>query len=311
MNKFKFYFILSITTVLLFSCSKNTDTYEEVASRDYLEQFTAENLMIEEYLKTYYITVTDAPGLQTDQDVVFTKIDNNQPSIYSYLTSTTGPRLFKRNVQLHGITYSIYYLVLREGVGASPTNVDNVLASYKGTYLYESTVSDVKTLNSFLFEELKYPQSMFNLYSGVIRGWGEFFPKFKTGTSTEGVNGQVTYKDFGAGVIFIPSGLGYYNIGNSSIPAYAPLIFSIKLYAMQRLDHDGDGVLSYLEDLNNDGYVNDYRNTAVYTVVPVNNDDTDGDGIPNFLDIDDDGDGFTTKVEIAAGTNYLDKNSHP
>jgi hypothetical protein len=27
-------------------------------------------------------------------------------------------------------------------------------------------------------------------------------------------------------------------------------------------------------------------------------DDTDGDGIPNFLDVDDDGDNLTTKLEI-------------
>ena len=30
----------------------------------------------------------------------------------------------------------------------------------------------------------------------------------------------------------------------------------------------------------------------------VNPDDTDGDGIPNFLDVDDDGDGYSTKIEI-------------
>ena len=35
------------------------------------------------------------------------------------------------------------------------------------------------------------------------------------------------------------------------------------------------------------------------------------DKLVDFGDIDDDGDGFTTKVEISKGTNYLDKNSHP
>jgi hypothetical protein len=29
----------------------------------------------------------------------------------------------------------------------------------------------------------------------------------------------------------------------------------------------------------------------------LNPDDTDGDGIPNFLDVDDDGDGYGTKIE--------------
>jgi hypothetical protein len=36
-----------------------------------------------------------------------------------------------REVSLHDITYKVYYLVLREGTGVSPCNVDGVLASYK------------------------------------------------------------------------------------------------------------------------------------------------------------------------------------
>ncbi|MCG9792788.1 FKBP-type peptidylprolyl isomerase [Flavobacterium algicola] len=311
MNKFKFYFILSITTVLLFSCSKDSDSVEVIPLRDYQEQYDAEKILIEEYLNTNYINITEAPGDQTDQDVEITKVDNGKGTIMSYLNKTTFPKLLQREVQVHGITYSMYYLMLREGTKDSPSNVDNVLVSYSGSYLKEATEGDLTTLSTTFFEQLKFPQSMFSLYSGVIRGWSEIIPKFKTGTAGEGENGAVSYSGFGAGVMFIPSGLGYYSQGSTSVPSYAPLVFSFKLYALQRLDHDGDGVLSYLEDLNNDGYVYDYRNTSIYLVVPDNFDDTDKDGIPNFLDIDDDGDGFTTAVEVAAGTNYLDASSHP
>jgi len=45
-------------------------------------------------------------------------------------------------------------------------------------------------------------------------------------------------------------------------------------------DTDGDGLYDIFEDVNND------NNLA--------NDDTDGDGIPNYLDLDDDGDGYAT-----------------
>ncbi|AWG21962.1 hypothetical protein FFWV33_10740 [Flavobacterium faecale] len=312
MNKFKFYFILSLTTVLLFSCSKNDNNITITPLRDYQEQFTAENVMIEEYLKTNYITITQAPGDQTDQDVVFAKITAGQPSIYSYLNSTTFPKLLTRPVQLHGITYKMYYLVLREGTGQSPTNVDNVLVSYKGQYLSETTASDLTTLTTTFFEEVKFPQSMFNLFTDIVRGRAEILPKFKTGTSSEGVNGAVVHNNFGAGIMFIPSGLAYYNSGSSTIPGYAPLIFSFKLYALQRLDHDGDGILSVDEDINGDGYMYTYlQYPSDYPVVPTNLDDTDGDLVPNFLDLDDDGDGYSTKVEIAAGSNYLDKNSIP
>jgi hypothetical protein len=112
--------------------------------------------------------------------------------------------------------------------------------------------------------------------------------------------------------MFLPSGLAYFENRPGSIPSYAPLVFSFKLYAIQRLDTDGDGILNDQEDLDDDDYMYDYRNLINYPTPPATNpDDTDGDGIPNFLDVDDDGDGYTTKLEISKGTDYLDKNSYP
>jgi hypothetical protein len=73
MNKFKYYFILIITTFSLFSCSKNNPNAIQPL-RDYAVQYTSDNSDIEEYLKTYYITVVDHPGFSDDQDVTFTKI---------------------------------------------------------------------------------------------------------------------------------------------------------------------------------------------------------------------------------------------
>ena len=64
-------------------------------------------------------------------------------------------------------------------------------------------------------------------------------------------------------------------------------------------DDDADGVKNSLEDCNGDG--------------DCSNDDTDGDGIPNWRDPDDDGDGVPTAVELQYGDtdgdgipNYLD-----
>ncbi len=48
-------------------------------------------------------------------------------------------------------------------------------------------------------------------------------------------------------------------------------------------EDDNDGILAALEDINGNGDLND--------------DDTDGDGIPNYLDIDDDGDNILTRDE--------------
>jgi hypothetical protein len=80
---------------------------------------------------------------------------------------------------------------------------------------------------------------------------GETFPQFKTGSYSTRADGTISYNDFGAGIMFIPSGLGYYAAGSASIPSYSPLVF--KLFELQRLDQDGDGIPSYLEDL--DGMV--------------------------------------------------------
>jgi hypothetical protein len=77
----------------------------------------------------------------------------------------------------------------------------------------------------------------------TISGWGEIFPLFKTGdTPIANADGTVTYNNFGAGVMFIPSGLAYYSTGSGSIPTYVPLIFKFKLFAISRLDQDGDGI---------------------------------------------------------------------
>jgi len=50
------------------------------------------------------------------------------------------------------------------------------------------------------------------------------------------------------------------------------------------LEDDNDGIPAHLEDINGNGDLYD--------------DDTDGDGIPNFLDEDDDGDNVLTKTEL-------------
>ena len=296
MNKIKFYFILSMLSLALFSCSKNKD--EEVTPpREYSEQYPTDLKDIEEYLKTYYIE-----EVTTDFDIKISKIPTGgtQKSIWE---QTTYPLKF-REVNLHGLKYKLYYLVLNEGIGESPSNVDAVFTAYKGDYLQQVTKDGVTTLTVTEFERSSNPQQFFQLTS-VIRGWSEVFPLFKKGTYTSNSDGTVSYKDFGAGVVFIPSGLGYYNSGSGSIPSYAPLVFNVKLYEVQRNDQDGDGIPSYLEDLDGDGYMYSFTNTTLYPTKPTTNpDDTDGDEVPDCFDVDDDGDNYTTKLE----RSYKDAN---
>lgn len=61
------------------------------------------------------------------------------------------------------------------------------------------------------------------------------------------------------------------------------------------VDYDLDGIPTILEDLNGDGNLE--------------NDDTDGDGIPNFLDNDDDGDMILTSAEYVFANNGRNENA--
>jgi len=204
----------------------------------------------------------------------------------------------------------MYYLKLREGGGVNPdekpfpTNTDNILTAYTGRYLFHSattvtnedgTVTTVDSLKNTEFETNIYPQTTFSLQE-VIRGWGEIFPQFKGGDATQ-IDGDPTlYSGFGSGVMFIPSALGYYNQAQGSIPAYSPLIFTFKLYSVQQMDTDGDNIPNYLEDLDGDRYM--YLILNDDGTADQRQDDIDGDGIPNYVDIDDDNDEMLTSREL-------------
>ncbi|WP_445452565.1 FKBP-type peptidyl-prolyl cis-trans isomerase [Flavobacterium sp. 25HG05S-40] len=300
MNNFFKIIILFSLGLTAISCSKSDNDTEPL--RDYAEQKIKDMENIETFMKTHYMTVVNNPGGTDDLDVTYTKIPTGgtQISIWDqtiYPKQTREVTVRQNDVD---ITYTIYYLKLREGSGPnskSPCNVDRVLTAYKGEYIYNSVVDNVSSIISNEFETLVNPQSFFSL-TGVIRGWSEIFPKFKTGSYISNPDGTVSYSDFGAGVMFIPSGLAYYASPSGGIPTYSPLVFNFKLYEIDRVDNDGDGIFSYLEDLNNDGYVIGLPEGVV------NPDDTDGDEIPDFIDTDDDGDFFTTRSE----TSYVHPN---
>ncbi|WP_343695298.1 FKBP-type peptidyl-prolyl cis-trans isomerase [Flavobacterium sp.] len=294
MNKFKYYFILLLASIAIVSCNKDNDDPETVPLRDYKEQYAADNDSIVKYLKTNYIKSVSA-----DFDIVIEKIPAGGSQV-SIMDQTTYP-LQTREVYNHDVTYKVYYLTLNKGVGLSPLNTDRVNVAYTGSLL-NGTVFDSSYSVSRSFELYMYSSQ------SVIDGWGEIFPQFKTGTANAASpDGTITYKDYGAGVMFLPSGLGYYGNGIDNIPAYSPLVFSFKLFDLQRLDHDGDGVLDIDEDLNRDGYIYDFRDTARYPTPPATMvaDDTDKDGIPDYVDTDDDGDGFSTYYEVTKPTNQV------
>jgi len=294
MNKFKYYFVLLLAGIAIVSCNKSDDDEVVVVPlRDYTEQYKADNDSIVKYLKTNYIEEVNA-----NFDIKITKIPagGTQVSIWDQ----TDYPLQTRDVYNDGITYTVYYLSLRQGTGAAPCNYDRISTAYTG-YLLDGTQFDSSNGLARTFDlDGAGTNGVF------VDGWKEIFPKFKTGTSFTSSDGVVTYDNFGAGVMFLPSGLAYYGEATDGIKAYSPLVFTFKLFNIARLDHDFDGVFDFQEDINNDGYVYDFRDTVKYPNPPATLiDDTDGDGIADFLDADDDGDGFTTFYEITKPTGQI------
>jgi hypothetical protein len=172
------------------------------------------------------------------------------------------------------IDYKLYYLTEEEGTTINPEVTDSVLTTYTGMLL-DSTVFD-RSRNLTWFS-----------LTSVIRGWSYGFTNFKGGNKIINPDESFYYEEYGEGYLFIPSGLAYGNRGSSSIPPNSPLVFEITLQDVNPADHDNDSILSNIEDLNGNFNPND--------------DDTDGDNVPNYLDVDDDNDGILTKDEDANG----------
>lgn len=275
--------VLSLCSILLWACSSDDDEGgNEVELRD-PEEVKVENMIeIESFLETHFFEFVDNPQNPNFKTFMFDTIagDNSDklPIIQSeYLSSK---QIVQRNVE-----YTLYYLKIREGNSEvrKPTFADSTLVTYQGI-----------TINNEPFDVNPNPV-WFDL-TQTVRGFYELLPELRGSSGfVQNNDGTVTFNDdFGIGVVFVPSGLGYYAsppVG-SSIRRYQPIIFAAQLYKSKEADHDLDGIPSYLEDINGDGRVNSPPDEND------NGDDTDGDGIPNYVDADDDGDGVLTIDEI-------------
>lgn len=179
------------------------------------------------------------------------------------------------------VDHTLYYLVARQGVSeTAPTIGDNTNVRYEGSLL-----------TGEVFDSSVEQPIQFNL-SRVVRGFGNGLEYFKSGTGPiENGDGTFNYEDYGVGAIFMPSGLAYFSTPeNNIIPLYAPLVFKVELFSFEKdSDFDGDGIPSFMEDLDMDGNLN--------------NDNTDDEDevntfSPNYADTDDDNDGILTIDEI-------------
>tara|TARA_B100002019_G_scaffold75829_1_gene65473 strand:+ start:419 stop:1315 length:897 start_codon:yes stop_codon:yes gene_type:complete len=261
--------------VLAFTFIQCDDTTRSVIPppRDYEEQRTADNDSIISFLQNHYYNYEEYANAASGERVEFT-IDSlvNSPGKRPMIDDVVEHEVQVKDQDGNFITHTMYVIPnVRQGIGDSPTIADEVYITYKGMFL-----------DGYSFDK-KDQQIWFSGLS-TVQGFYELYPFIKRGTwEVDPATGLVSYDGFGTAVAIMPSALGYY--GSQSSPGgrlYAPLIFAVDLYTFATADHDEDSVPTIVEDIDGNHHFTDDA------------DDTDGDGIPNYLDNDDDGDGILT-----------------
>lgn len=288
------FFILCFVVVVL-SCKKDDgddDGTPTVEIRDRGEQQEIDNELILEYFSKHYFNKSFFEN-NADARLSDLVIDSlippatNAPVDHVLLIdelNATNSILEKKNVVFRETDYEYYILKLKQGGGeGSPSFVDDIRVFYEG-FLLNDEVFD-STLDIPVAFDLATDIGL----PGGVSGWLNVFPNFNVAEDfVTNQDGTVDFIKPGVGVMFLPSGLAYFNIARPSISSYSPLIFKFELLQYFENDHDNDGIPSYLEVGVNT------ENLTIDTLEKLIEIDTDEDGNPDFLDSDDDGDGILT-----------------
>lgn len=277
---FKSIGVILLLALSIISCNDDDDGTTIVPPNDRTEQYGVDIALIEDYLKTNYMVV------DSDLNVTIDSIlpGGTEVSIWDQTDFPLQSITVKNDTRLTILTdgrvdddveYKLYYILLNEGGGQNPLTIDSSFVDYRGWDLENSE-----------FDRTSTPVwTSYPITNVFISGFRQILPVMKTAESiVENADGTVNYVNAGKCVVFIPSGLGYYNSPQANLPSYSNLVFQIDLKALHSIDHDSDRILSHLEL---------YGSQTDFFMQ-----DTDGDLIPDFLDSDDDGDGFLTRNEF-------------
>ncbi|MFT4611075.1 MAG: FKBP-type peptidyl-prolyl cis-trans isomerase FkpA [Glaciecola sp.] len=277
----KYITILIVIIIATFgACTPDETEITVIPPRDRAEQEVVDNDSLIGYLQTHYYNksfFSDPSADYSKDDIIITELPTDEDGNYLPLPDPDDNELLITDVVSDDASflsqdYIYYVLDLNPGEGGpKPNFTDNISVNYTG-FLQDDVVFD-STVNSTILSLI-----------GVIPGWRDVLQDFKTAESrTENPDGTSSYSNYGLGVMFLPSGLAYYNSPPFGIPVYSNLIFKFELYDSSPIDTDNDLVFTHLEDVNGNENITD--------------DDTDGDEIPNYIDVDDDGDGVLTRFE--------------
>jgi len=290
--------LLLIVLISLFSCKDDESTSVYIVP--YAEQEPVDNAAIVEFLTNNYFNEEEfiTPVANFSFDIEFSTEEmalggtyTRTPLIDYVNTVINNFTIETKTIVVSDVSHTLYILKLVQGQGVKkPRFCDEALLSYEGM-----------TLQKDIFDNALNPVKLD--LSSTVKGFSESVSEFNSALPLTNIDdngdGTFDYKSYGVGAVFMPSGLGYYANTVGSISAYSPLVFKLKVYGTKELDHDQDGVPTYIEDLNDNHDLND--------------DDTDLDGGPNYIDSNDDNDPILSKDEanIVVYPMFLDGNPEP
>ena len=278
MKKFFISAVILTGSLFLTNCKDDDDT-KRIEIRDRQEVYEENINEIETFLKSNKVEILedrvefDSVAFESNQSIWKQSVYPLQSVILKNDTYNSAFKRIDDNVE-----YTVYYMIINNGGGEKPFIHDNVFTAYSG-YSLDRNLFDYQPFGTWS----AYPAN--GSVPEFISGYRQILQQVKTATAViDNGDGTYSYENPGRVVVFIPSGLAYFNTGTAAIGSYRPIIFDVKLISLKEIDHDNDGILTKYEDVNGNGNLWD--------------DDTDKDGRPNFLDLDDDGDGSTTREEI-------------
>jgi peptidylprolyl isomerase FKBP-type len=236
----KIVFSISVISLLFATACKKNDNSNAAPPRDVTEVRDENNSAIVNFLKTH--TYTYSPTAEISEALTFGTTSNTAISIYK------NPNLKSLELDVYDandrtVRHTLYYLILQEGTGTTTTVADSVYVNYKGQLLDLSVFEETNTQSTANWFDL-IGNITNSRQAGTIRGFRESAAQLKASASKLSLNTDGTYTvptDGGVGVFFIPSALAYFNNAQNRIPAYAPLIYTLRLIATRRADHDHDG----------------------------------------------------------------------
>lgn len=252
---------------MLTSCEDDyTSNVNTVSLRDISEVQKEDDTALQTYLKTHFYNKQpdlNRFGKVIGLDTIAGENANAQP-----LWDQVQKKTFKiSSTSGEQIEHTMYYIILQEGSGNKATIADIASVMYEGR-LINGTVFDRS-------ESITWDKRL-DLLGKDSNGKGFKFAvsllKGSASDATENADGTLTLPtDFGRGIFFMPSALGYFAASYTKIPAYSPLIFTIDLYKSVPADHDNDGILS-IDEIKIDDY-------GVITFPDCNK-----NGTPDYLD---------------------------